>query len=174
MAEYWDGDVPWFSVVDAPGASDVYVIDTQRTISSLGLENSATRVLPVNTTIISARGTVGKLALVGSPMAMNQSCYALRGKEGIGPYFVYFAAKHLVTALQQNTHGTVFDTITRDTFAAIDLVIPSQSALSSFERQVEPLLRRILSNLHESRTLAAIRDALLPKLLSGEVRIGVA
>ena len=87
---------------------------------------------------------------------------------------MYFAAKHLVTALQQNTHGTVFDTITRDTFAAIDLVIPSQSALSSFERQVEPLLRRILSNLHESRTLAAIRDALLPKLLSGEVRIGVA
>ena len=60
VPEYWDGDLPWFSVVDAPTHSDVWVADTAKKITSEGVENSSTRVLPVGTTIISARGTVGQ------------------------------------------------------------------------------------------------------------------
>jgi predicted nucleotidyltransferase len=79
VAEYWDGDIPWFSVVDSPTDSDVWVVDTEKKVTRAGVENSSTRVLPEGTTIISARGTVGRIALVGVPMAMNQSCYGLRG-----------------------------------------------------------------------------------------------
>src|SRR6266508_3319511 len=70
VAEYWDGDIPWFSVADAPTVSDVWVVDTEKKITRAGVENSSTRILPVGTTIVSARGTVGKIALVGVPMAM--------------------------------------------------------------------------------------------------------
>lgn len=69
--EYWNGDIPWFSVVDAPSSSDVWVMDTEKKITREGVENSSTRVLAVGTTIISARGTVGRVALVGMPMALN-------------------------------------------------------------------------------------------------------
>jgi type I restriction enzyme S subunit len=169
--EYWDGDIPWFSVVDAPGSSDVFVIDTEKKITKAGLENSSTRILPYGTTIITARGTVGKCALVGNPMAMNQSCYGVQGQNGLGTYFTYYSIRNLVALLQQRTHGSVFDTITRDTFRTVELVVPPFNVANHFEVAVEPLLKRVLANLVESRTLAAIRDALLPKLISGEIRV---
>lgn len=79
---FWDGDIPWFSVADAPRDSDVFCIRTDKLISRLGLENCSASLLRKGTTIISARGTVGKLAVVGRPMAMNQSCYGLEGRLG--------------------------------------------------------------------------------------------
>ena len=174
VAEYWDGDIPWFSVVDAPQGSDVFVIDTEKKITRAGVDNSSTQVLPVGTTIISARGTVGKVALVGVPMAMNQSCYGIRGKAGKKGYHAYFATRALVSTLQQHAHGSVFDTITRDTLAGVQFAIPPAGEIEKFEEKVSPLMERLRNNLFESRTLAALRDALLPKLLSGELRVPAA
>jgi len=168
--EYWNGDIPWFSIADAPNENDVFVIDTEKKISQTGIDHSATRILPRGTTIISARGTVGKVALVGVPMAMNQSCYGLQGID-TGPYFTYFAIHQLVVTLKQQSHGSVFDTITRDTMAGITVVVPSRAELDIFEALVAPQMERIRHNLIESRTLAALRDALLPKLISGELRV---
>ncbi|WP_308387591.1 restriction endonuclease subunit S [Acidithiobacillus sp. AMEEHan] len=174
VAEYWNGDVPWFSVADAPPPSDVWTLDTEKKITHAGVENSSARVLPVGTTIISARGTVGRVALVGVPMTMNQSCYGLRGKLGDRGFFNYFATRQLVSILQQRTHGSVFDTITRDTLAGVQVVAPSHAVIKAFEALVSPMLDRIREALAESRTLAALRDTLLPKLISGELRVGAA
>ncbi|MGQ0657873.1 MAG: restriction endonuclease subunit S [Chromatiales bacterium] len=171
VSEYWNGDIPWFSVVDAPSSSEIWVVDTEKKVTGRGVEASSTRVLPVGTTIISARGTVGRVALVGGPMAMNQSCYGLRGKQGAKGFFNYFAARALVRVLRQRAHGSVFDTITRDTLAGVPTVVPIDRVVSGFERLVGPLLERVLKNLLQSRALAALRDALLPKLISGELRL---
>jgi type I restriction enzyme S subunit len=174
VAEYWGGDIPWFSVVDSPQGSDLFVIDTEKKITQAGVENSSTQVLQVGTTIITARGTVGKIALVGVPMAMNQSCYGLRGKTGKKGFHTYFVTRALVSQLQQHAHGSIFDTITRDTLAGVQVALPPAAVVDQFEEKVSPLMERILNNLCESRTLAALRDALLPKLLSGELRVPAA
>ena len=58
VAEYWEGDIPWYTAKDAPNLSDVFAIETERTITRVGVENSATKILPAGTTIITARGTV--------------------------------------------------------------------------------------------------------------------
>ena len=100
VAEYWNGIIPWFSVVDAPINSDVFVVDTEKKITERGIAESSTRLLPIGTTIITARGTVGKCALVGIPMAMNQSCYGIRGRDGRGNYFIYFSLRDLVSELR--------------------------------------------------------------------------
>jgi len=170
VTEYWDGDIPWFSVVDAPIDTDVFVIDTQKKITQAGLENSSTRLLPGGTTIISARGTVGKVALVCAPMAMNQSCYGLHGIE-VGAYFTYYATRNLVATLIQRSHGSVFDTITRDTLAGIAVIAPLGPVSEAFESIVGPLMQRIKINLYDSRTLATLRDTLLPQLMSGTLRV---
>lgn len=170
VAEYWDGDIPWFSVVDAPNETDVFVIDTQKKITQAGLEGSSTRLLPEGSTIISARGTVGKVALVGVSMTMNQSCYGLRSLDN-SHYFAYFSTRTLIDTLQQRSHGSVFDTITRDTLAGITTVVPSSPVKRAFELKVTPIMQRIRSNLIESAILNAQRDTLLPKLLSGEIRV---
>ena len=168
---YWGGEIPWFSVVDIPRDGDVFTIDTEKKITERGLSESATRLLSPGTSIISARGTVGKCALVGVPMAMNQSCYGVIGKEGRGSYFTHFSLRYLVTELQQNTHGSVFDTITQATFQTIHVPTIPIPLTQAFDHTVSSFLQRILTNLHESHTLAALRDLLLPKLLSGELRV---
>lgn len=127
---YWDGDVPWFSVVDAPRGSDVWVVETKRTITQAGIDTSSAKVLPVGTTIISARGTVGRTGLVGVPMAMNQSCYGLRGEVGTEGFFTYYLTRELVGLLQQRAHGSVFDTITRDTLAGVYVAVPPPQLVS--------------------------------------------
>ena len=164
---YWDGDIPWYSVRDAPSETDVWVIHTDKHVTKLGIANSAAQIFPEKTTIISARGTVGKLALTAVPMAMNQSCYGVRGITGYGDYFTYYSLREATAQLQQRTHGTVFDTITTETFKTLDCIFPTPQITAAFDKLVEPLLGQITANLHQSRTLATLRDTQLPKLLSG-------
>ena len=168
---YWDGDIPWYSVRDAPSETDVWVIHTDKQVTKLGIANSAAQVFPEKTTIISARGTVGKLALTAVPMAMNQSCYGVRGITGYGDYFTYYSLREATAQLQQRTHGTVFDTITTETFKTLDCIFPTPKITAAFDKLVEPLLGQIRANIHQSRTLATLRDTLLPKLLSGELSV---
>lgn len=169
--DYWGGEYPWFSVKDAPNDGDVWVVDTEEKITNLGLAKSSARLLPVGATIISARGTVGKLALVGKEMAMNQSCYGILGARGIGDYFNYYNLNEAVDELKRNTHGAVFDTITQTTFDTVFCVNPCIGAMRSFDQQVQPLLETIRHNVIQAQSLATLRDTLLPKLLSGELSV---
>ena len=169
--EYWGGDIPWFSVVDAPTPANVFVIDTDKHVTQLGVDNSSTKILPIGTTIISARGTVGKCAIVGKPMVMNQSCYGVRGKEGISDLFVYYSILDRVGHLQRGGHGSVFNTITRDTFKTIKMSMGKTEFTQRFEDCVKPFLDKILANNVQNIDLSKLRKTLLPKLLSGEIRI---
>lgn len=168
---YWNGDISWFSVKDVPNEGEVFVITTQEKISELGLNKSSTKLLPVGTTIITARGTVGKIALVGHEMAMNQSCYGVQGKNGVKQFMTYYLIKNAVEVLKKNTHGAVFDTITQATFDTVTSIKPSIEMMDLFESKVEKIMGHIKNNLYENNSLIALRDTLLPKLLSGEIDV---
>lgn len=153
--EYWDGDIPWLSVKDF-NDDFRYVYKTEKHITQLGLENSSTKLLQPGDIIISARGTVGELATIPFPMAFNQSCYGLRAKkEIVNEDFLYYLIKHNVYVLKRNTHGSVFDTITRGTFEGIEVDIPALDAqaqiagvLSDLDKKIE-LNSSINENLQE-------------------------
>jgi type I restriction enzyme S subunit len=170
IPEYWNGDIPWFSVADAPAITDVFVINTVKRISLQGLKSSSTKLLAEGTTIISARGTVGRLALVGREMAMNQSCYALRGKAD-DAYFTYFSTYRLVEALKQRSHGSVFDTITTETMKDVFVIYPNAKVIHAFESMLNPIMSRIKANLEQAQILTTLRDTLLPRLISGQFRL---
>ena len=171
VEEYWNGNIPWFSVVDAPNDTDVFVIDTEKHVTQQGIDNSSTKLLRVGTTIISARGTVGKCAMVANPMTMNQSCYAVNGAEGVSDEFVYYLLRYQVSDLQQRSHGSVFSTITRDTFKSISMPFSGEELTQRFSEVVIPFFNKILANSKNVAELAKLRDTLLPKLISGELRI---
>jgi len=170
IKEYWDGDILWFSVKDTPNDSDIFVIDTQEKITTKGLEKSSAKLLEEGSTIITARGTVGNLALTTVPMAMNQSCYAIKGKN-TGDFYIYFLMQSIVNDLKRKTHGAVFDTITTKTFNTIDIVKPNVKVATYFDKTLDPIMEQIKNNLYEIQTLQKTRDALLPKLLSGELDV---
>ena len=142
--EYWNGTIPWLSVKDFNNGFR-YVYETEKTITELGFENSSTKLLQKGDVIISARGTVGEIATILFPMAFNQSCYGLRAKSGIVTSdYLYYLIKHNVSVLKKNTHGSVFDTITRNTFDNIEVEIPSiitqekiASILSDYDEKIE-------------------------------------
>jgi type I restriction enzyme S subunit len=166
---YWGGEVPWYSVKDAPLNSEVWVIQTDEQITQGGLAHSAARLVPKGCTIISARGTVGTLAMAGLPMAFNQSCYGLLPADGASFTYLHLLAQTAVADLQQRAHGSVFDTITRATFDGLLVVSPDSEIVSTFEKVAAPLFDMLLARRIESMQLAQLRDYLLPKLLGGEL-----
>jgi len=160
IPEYWNGGIPWLSVVDF-NTDNKYVYKTEKTITQKGLDNSSTKILNINDTIISARGTVGAIAVLKEPMAFNQSCYGLKSiKDVSDPDFLYYLTKDSINSFQQIAHGGVFDTITRDTFNAIDILLPPlpqqraiASVLSSLDDKIDLLHR-------QNKTLEAMAETL--------------
>ena len=120
---YWGGSIPWLSVVDFNN-DNRYVHTTEKTITEDGVQNSSTKILPQGALILSARGTVGALAQLAKPMAFNQSCYGITAKEQTTNDFLYYLLKNIVKDLQAKGHGSVFNTITRDTFDTITVNLP--------------------------------------------------
>lgn len=171
IAEYWDGDIPWFSVVDAPTGSAPFVLTTERSISRAGLESCASPLVPDGATIITARGTVGKLAIACVPMAFNQSCYAALPHAKLGPFFVYYVLCNAINELTARSHGSVFSTITRQTFVGLTQPFGSFGLAKAFNETVTPFMDDIRARLKQSIALKDLRDTLLPKLISGQLRI---
>jgi len=168
---YWDGEIPWFSIADAPGENQPWVIDTSKHVSELGLQNSPASLLDVGTVILTARGTVGKVAMIGAPMAINQSCYGLRSRSGTSGCFEFLATESLVNRLRTASHGSVFDTITRQTLERTYVQDIPQSERNGFDSAVRPLLDACRDLAFENAQLRRTRDELLPLLMSGTVRV---
>ena len=165
---YWKGGtIPFFSPKDVKG---VYCFDTEKHITELGLNNCSSRLYEKDTLFITARGTVGKLALAGVPMAMNQSNYALVAKSGVGCHFLFLLAQTIIDILLKKANGAVFSAITARDFKE-PVIIPTTSTMIKFESIVSPLFEKIYQNCEESHRLAALRDTLLPKLMKGEIEV---
>jgi len=153
--KYWNGIIPWLSVKDFCGEAK-YVYSSEKTITDLGLQNSSTKLLNKNDIIISARGTVGEIAMIPFEMAFNQSCFGIRANiDLITPDYLYYLTKTKVRELRNASHGSVFDTITKDTFDNIICKVPSieyqkkvANILSSLDDKIE-LNRRINENLEQ-------------------------
>jgi len=164
IPEYWNGNIPWLSVVDF-NTGNKYVYKTEKTITQKGLEGSSTALLNEGDIIISARGTVGALAVIKKQMAFNQSCYGIRGISGVSNQdYVYYLIKDSINNLQQIAHGGVFDTITRETFDHITINLPSlpeqraiAGVLSSLDDKIDLLHR-------QNKTLEGIAESLWRKM----------
>lgn len=173
VPNYWNGDVPWASAKDVSQCGDAFLVSTDRTITKQGVDESSTKIIPALATVVVARGaTTGRLTMFGHAMAMNQTCYGLHSKVG-ADFALYCNARHFIERLVQGGHGSIFDTITTSTFEATDVLLAPKEVLLAFDKQVMPLFQQVHANLLQSRTLATLRDALLPKLLSGELSVAL-
>ena len=168
---YWDGSILWASAKDVSQCADRFLIATERTITERGLEESATRRVPALSTVMVARGaTTGRHCLLGREMAMNQTCYALQTTDN-SPFWLACSFTHLVGGLVHGAHGSVFDTITTTTLQSARTVFGGRKVVDAFEGVVKPIYERILGLVEENANLRDLRDTLLPKLISGELRI---
>lgn len=164
---YWNGNIAFFTPKDV---GTPYTLITEKTISKEGLSHCNSRLYPVNTVFVTARGTVGKVGMSGVPMAMNQSCYALVGKE-THQLLVYFYTLKAVDRLKHKASGAVFDAITTRDFESEQIMKLSHDDATAFLRVAEPMFQEALNNNIENLRLSTLRDSLLPKLMSGEIDV---
>ena len=160
VKEYWDGKIKWASAKDISNAKGRYVYDTERRITEKGIANSAAKILPKNTIIITSRGTVGEMAMLSEPMSFNQTCYGLKAKT-VNDIYLYYRLKSAINHLKQVSYGTVFNTITMRTFDEIKLPIPtSENEQSSIAKILSDLDSKIELNQQMNATLEAIGQTL--------------
>jgi len=171
MEEYWDGDIPWLSGGDIATNHKGFISISEKTITKAGLENSSAKLLPKFATVISARGTVGKFCLLAGEMAFSQSNYGILPRIKDCYFFTYLLVNHLVEELQSAAYGSVFDTITTSTFREAKFAAPPVAKVLEFEDFIASYFDKKLVNQTQIRTLEKLRDTLLPKLMSGEVRV---
>ena len=169
VKDYYAGTIPFYTPKDSDGS--FFAFNTVNHISQLGLKNCNSQYYPAGTVIITARGTVGKTAILAVPMAMNQSCYALKCDSLHSPYYLFFALNKEVDRLRVMANGGVFNTIIVKTFDHISIFIPTSAVLELFNLTVSPIMEQIKTKLKQNTSLKEARDRLLPKLMNGELEV---
>ncbi|MDO1580962.1 restriction endonuclease subunit S [Rhizobium oryzicola] len=162
----------WATPKDLSAQSDLALFETERKISDAGLARITSGLLPAGTVLLSSRAPIGYLAISQVPIAINQGFIALPPSESFGTAYLYFWCKANMEQIQANANGSTFQEISKRNFRPIKSAVPSdERILTAFVEIVDPLIARIVSAANENRTLAETRDYLLPKLMSGAVRV---
>ena len=170
--EFWeDGQHTWTSPKDLSDSKSIHLLKTDRKITEAGLRKISSGLLPVGTVLLSSRAPVGYLALTTEPTAINQGYIALKPRSGISNYFLLHWCESNLDEIKNRASGTTFEEISKAAFRPIPAIEPSNSTMEKFHHFVSPIYERVLVASKEMETLAELRDTLLPKLISGDLRI---
>ena len=168
--EYYGGNTPFITIPDMHGC--VYNVSTERYLSAAGVALQPKKTLPPNTVCVSCIGTAGLVNLVSEKSQSNQQINSIVPKEGISAYYIYLLMQTLSETINKlGQSGSTIVNLNKTQFGKIQVAIPSEQVLCNFDTLCKPLFEMILSNQKENIELANLRDALLPKLMSGELDV---
>ncbi|KAA1165499.1 restriction endonuclease subunit S [Pseudoalteromonas fuliginea] len=170
--DFWDGgDIFWTTPKDMSNLTDKILLETDRKITSAGLKKISSGLLPINTVLMSSRAPVGYLAITKVPLAINQGYIAMKCEVTLTPEYVVQWAESVMDEVKQRASGTTFAEISKKNFKIISVIVPEDKVLAEFTSVVSSLYEKVTETLIETKSLTAIRDTLLPRLLSGELSI---
>ena len=166
---YWNPNViPWLTSGEV---RQKIVFSTENFISEQGLLNSSAKMWPSGTTVVALYGaTAGQVCLLAEAMCSNQACCGLNPSQNM-KFFLYLKVSSSVELLEQQARGSAQQNLSQQLVADFSCVIPSIYIMKNFEQYMTPLFSKWIANLKKSCTIAKIRDTLLPKLMSGEIRV---
>ncbi len=168
--EYWtNGDIPW---INSGKVNEFRIIEPSAYITKDALDSSATKLMPKGTTVIAITGaTLGQVSIIESEMCGNQSVIGIIHNKSISPEYIYFWIKTHITELISNQTGGAQQHINKDNVNSLDLLVPLDYIMKCFIEKIRPIFNQISNNCSESLNLSKIRDTILPKLMSGQIRV---
>jgi type I restriction enzyme S subunit len=170
--EYWEGGTHhWVTPKDLSGLSMPVLLETERKITDAGLAQISSGLLPSGTVLLSSRAPIGYLAIAEVPVAVNQGFIAMKPREGISNLFLLRWAEAAHDEIISQANGSTFLEISKASFRPVRTIAPRGPVMQGFDRLSRPLYLKVAKHERDSRTLAALRDTLLPKLISGELRM---
>ena len=168
---FWGGDIAWATPKDLSALSTPVLLSTERKITNAGLSQIGSGLLPVGTVLLSSRAPIGYMAIAEIPTAVNQGFIAMVCRKRLSNVFVWLWTDANMEVVLQNANGSTFQEISKTNFRPIAVTVARSDVLGAFDETVSPMFDRIVSNDKENRCLTATRDFLLPKLMSGEIRV---
>lgn len=169
---FWDPPLHcWTSPKDLSGASAPVLLDTERRISDLGLNRISSGLLPAGSLLMSSRAPIGYLAIAQTPVAINQGYIGILPGGKLSPLFMLFWCRQNMEAIKGRANGSTFMEISKKAFRPIPALVPTPELLERFDEVVGALFARLVENVLQATSLAEVRDTLLPRLISGELRL---
>jgi len=169
---YWiDGEHHWVTPKDLAALQAPVLTATSRRITDAGLSRISSGLLPRGTLLMSSRAPIGYLALAGIPTAINQGFIAMPPGRTLPPVYLFFWTRANMDAIKQKANGSTFMEISKSAFRPIKLCVPLPRLVDAFVAVASPLMDRIEANEHHRVALTELRDTLLPRLISGKLRL---
>lgn len=168
---FWNGNINWTSPRDLSNQQSVFMFDTERKITAKGLAQIGSGLLPVGTVLMSSRAPIGYLAISDIPVAINQGYIAIVCDKLVSNYFIYLWCKVNMEQIKSAGNGSTFEEISKSNFKALSAFKPTKQVLENFNQKLEPMFQKVKCNQQQIKTLEKLRESLLPKLISGEVRV---
>ncbi len=151
---------------------NTYALTTERYLSALGANSQAKKTLPKNSICVSCIGTAGLVTIVASESQTNQQINSIIPKDKYSPYYIYLLMQTLSEVINKlGQSGSTIVNLNKAQFGKIQVTVPSVSSMKDFDELVSPLFEMILENQKENIHLSSLREALLPKLMSGELDV---
>ena len=170
VSSFWNGAVNWATPKDLAALNSPVLMDTSRKITESGLAKISSGLLPRGTVLLSSRAPIGYLAIADIPVAVNQGFIAMKCRRRLSAVYVWLWTAANMSTILENANGSTFQEISKRNFRPLSVIVPSESIRQNYNQLVQRLYNRIVRNERQSRVLSALRDALLPKLISGALR----
>ncbi|MBL7064672.1 MAG: restriction endonuclease subunit S [Anaerolineae bacterium] len=170
--EYWEGgEITWYTPSDLTSAGTMFIHDSSRKITALGLKKSSAKMFLPYSVMMTSRATVGVVAINTGPACTNQGFITCVPNEKLSAYYLYFWIIENREQIITLASGATFKEINKTTFRELPVVIPDRETQEHFLEIVEPIGRQIENLLARRGNLRYTRDLLLPRLISGEVDV---
>ena len=168
--EYYGDFMPFITIPDMH--NNVYVIETERSLSEIGSDSQSKKTLPANSICVSCIGTAGLVTLVAVDSQTNQQINSIIPKERFSSYYIFLLMQTFSEKINRlGQSGSTIVNLNKAQFGLMEALVPSISDMNDFDTIVKPLFEQILANQYENQRLAVLRDTLLPKLMNGEIDV---
>jgi type I restriction enzyme S subunit len=169
---YWSPEEhAWTTPKDLSGLPSRVLLSTERRLSAKGLSKIGSGLLPAGTLLMSSRAPIGYLAIAQMPVAINQGYIAMPPGSLLPPIYMLLWCQQNMDGIKARANGSTFMEISKKAFRPIPVLVPSQPVIEAFMALAAPLFNRLVSNEQQAQTLASLRDTLLPRLISGQLRL---
>ena len=170
--EYYTEDgIAWITPKDLSINKAKFISHGENDITELGLKNSSASIMPEGTVLFSSRAPIGYIAIASGEVTTNQGFKSVVPKPEIGTAYVYCFLKHSLPVIEGMASGSTFKEVSGSTMKNVPALIPDSETLAKFNEFCGPLFGQQQMLERQSQSLAALRDSLLPNLMSGEIDV---
>ena len=168
---YTENGIAWITPKDLSVDKSKFISHGENDITDLGYRNSSATMMPKGTVLFSSRAPIGYIAIANNDVTTNQGFKSVVPRKEIGTPYVYYYLIHNLPLIESRASGSTFKEVSGSVMKSVEAVIPDSKTLEKFNDFCHPIFELQAKLEQENRDLAALRDSLLPRLMSGEVNV---